>query len=149
MVLCQSVPLEADFAGEQPTLRHLVLWHRMRPSGRSAADLIVRLMTPEQEIAQKKRLVSAAKALLSLQVGIAVGCLRVCKILSWLRLRDDERYKVFSQFIEATGAIPIANERLLWAYEALMEQDEKLATIEAMYRPSILKACIAIITSYQ
>ena len=105
-------------------------------------------MTPEQEIAPKKRLVSAAKALLSLQVGIAVGCLRVRKILFWLRLQDDERYQVFTQFIEATGAIPIANERLLWAYAALLEQDEKLARIEAMYRPNILKACIAIITKF-
>ena len=132
----------------RPTMRHssVSLYHWLW--GRMSAEFNVRLMTPEQEIAQKKRLVSAAKALLSLQVGIAVGCLRVRKILFWLRLQDDERYQVFTQFIEATGAIPIANERLLWAYAALLEQDEKLARIEAMYRPNILKACIAIITKF-
>ena len=132
----------------QPTTRHSAISRYHWFSGRMSAEFNVRLMTPEQEIAQKKRLVSAAKALLSLQVGIAVGCLRVRKILFWLRLQDDERYQVFTQFIEATGAIPIANERLLWAYAALLEQDEKLARIEAMYRPNILKACIAIITKF-
>ena len=105
-------------------------------------------MTPEQEVARTKRLVSAAKALLSLQVGIAAGSLRVRKILHWLNLQDDEKYQGFTGFITATGAIPLANERLLWAYSALLEQDEKLAKIEAMYRPSILKACIAIITEF-
>jgi Protein of unknown function (DUF2489) len=105
-------------------------------------------MTPEQEVARKKQLVSAAKALLSLQVGIAAGCLRVRKILFWLRLQDEERYLIFNQFITATGAIPLANERLLWAHSALLEQDEKLARIEAKYRPCILRACIAIIAEF-
>ena len=105
-------------------------------------------MTPNQKIARTKRLVSTAKAILSLQVGIAVGSLRICKLLSWLHLQDDAKYQVFSQFIRSAGAIPLANERLLWAHSALLEQDEKLSQIEAIYRPKIMKACIAIITEW-
>ena len=57
---------------------------------------------------------SAAKALLSLQVGISVGCVRIGKILHWLTLQDDEQYRIFNQFNRATAGLPIGNERLLW-----------------------------------
>lgn len=105
-------------------------------------------MTPEQEIARKKQLVSAAKALLSLQVGISVGCVRIGKILHWLTLQDDEQHQVFNQFNGATIGLPIGNERLLWAHPALLEHDAKLAEIEAEFRPKLLGACIAIIDKY-
>ena len=105
-------------------------------------------MTPDQEIARKKQLVSAAKALLSLQVGIGIGCVRINKILHWLSLQDDHRYHVFKQFFAKAMDLPIGNERLLWARSALLEQDAKLAEIEAEFRPKLLRACMAIIDTY-
>ncbi|WP_157956639.1 DUF2489 domain-containing protein [Dyella sp. C11] len=105
-------------------------------------------MTPEQEVARKKQLVSAAKALLSLQVGVGIGCVRINKFLHWLSLQDDPRYQIFKQFLAATAGLPLGNERLRWAYAALLECDAKLATIEADFRPRILGACIDIIGTY-
>lgn len=105
-------------------------------------------MTPEQEIARKKQMVSAAMALLSLQVGIGVGCVRINKVLHWLLLQDDLRYQVFRQFLAATMGLPIGNERLHWARSALLESDARLAAIEAEFRPKILSACIDIIDTY-
>jgi hypothetical protein len=105
-------------------------------------------MTPDQEIARKKQLVSAAKALLSLQVGIGVGCIRIGKILSWLGLHGQETFEVFQQFFKATVGFPIGNERLLWATDALLAKDAELAKIEAIFRPAILAACVAIISTY-
>jgi hypothetical protein len=105
-------------------------------------------MTPEQEVARKKQMVSAAKALLSLQVGIGVGCVRINKILHWLSLQDDLRYQVFKQFLAATTGLPIGNERLLWAHAALLESDAKLAAIEAEFRPKVLRTCIDVIDTY-
>ena len=108
----------------------------------------VNLMTPEQEVARKKRLVSAAKALLSLQVGVSIGCVRISKVLYWLGYQDRLPYQVFRQFNQATVGLPIGNERLLWSYPALLEQDEKLAKIEGEFRPKVLRACVAIIAQY-
>jgi len=105
-------------------------------------------MTPEQEVARKKQMVSAAKALLSLQVGIGVGCVRINKILHWLSLQDDVPYQVFKQFLSATIGLPIGNERLLWGHAALLESDAKLAAVEAGFRPKILSTCIDIIDTY-
>jgi hypothetical protein len=105
-------------------------------------------MTPEQEVARKKQMVSAAKALLSLQVGVGVGCVRINKIIHWLSLQDDLRYQVFEQFLAATIGLPMGNERLLWAHAALLERDAKLAAIEAHFRPKVLSTCIDIIDTY-
>ena len=105
-------------------------------------------MTPEQEVARKKQLVSAAKALLSLQVGIGVGCIRINKLLYWLGLEGSEHGKIFKQFLDVTRDIPIGNERLHWLPQALLEQDAKLTKLEAKFRPAILSACVGIIASY-
>jgi hypothetical protein len=105
-------------------------------------------MTPEQEISRKKQLVSAAKALLSLQVGIGVGCVRISKVLYWLGLQNELPYQVFKKFNEATIGLPIGNERLLWSHSALLEQDQKLAKIETKFRQEILGTCAAIIERY-
>lgn len=105
-------------------------------------------MTPEQEVARKKQLVSAAKALLSLQVGIGVGCIRINKLLFWLRLEASEEHQVFRQFVKAASGLPIGNERLLWATEALLQQDTTLNKVEAKFRPAIMRACVNIIATY-
>jgi hypothetical protein len=93
-------------------------------------------------------LVSAAKALLSLKVGIGFGCMRIGKILSWLGLYGQEEYKVFQQFLKAAVGFPIGNERLRWATDALLAKDAELAKIEVKFRPAILVACVAIISTY-
>ena len=116
---------------------------RQRPLSSSVSH-----MTPAQEAARKKQLVSAAKALLSLQVGIAVGCIRVDKLLFWLRLHEEKQFQVFRQFFTATAGLPIGNERLLWATDALLQQDAALAKLEAKFRPAILQACVKIVSAY-
>jgi len=105
-------------------------------------------MTPEQEIARKKKLVSAAKSLLSLQSGFGIGCTRINKILFWLGSDYRDRFPVFGQFLKASINYPIGNERLLWAYEPLLELDKKLAVVESQFRALIIESCIAIIKEY-
>lgn len=105
-------------------------------------------MSPEQEVSRKKQLVSAAKALLSLQVGIGVGCIRINKLLYWLGLEGGEHGQIFRQFLDAARDIPIGNDRLQWSLQALLEQDAKLTKLEAKFRPAILNACAGIITTY-
>jgi hypothetical protein len=105
-------------------------------------------MTPAQAVARKKQLVSAAKALLSLQIGVAVGCTRIGKFLTWLNLNDEKEFQVFHKFLTATIGLPIGNERLLWATDALLQQDTKLSAVEARFRPAIMRACINIIATY-
>ena len=106
-------------------------------------------MTPEQRIANAKKLVSAARAILSLQVGLGVGCIRIKKILGWLGPEATTEFPVFAEFLSSIpGSVPVGNERSHWSSKALLEIDQKLAKVEARFRPRILEACAEIIAIY-
>ncbi len=106
-------------------------------------------MTPEQEAARKKQLVSAAKALLSLQVGLAVGAIRIDKMLMHLSPELKKQHPIFGEFLSTIPMnVPLGSARLLWAPEALMEMDKKLSPIEKKYRTKLLLESIKIIANY-
>lgn len=105
-------------------------------------------MTPEQEVAKRKQLVSAARSLLSLQAGFGVGCTRINRVLYWLGREHQSAFPVFGEFLQATLNYPIGHERLMWDHEALLEKDRGLALIESEFRGAILKSCSQIIAMY-
>ena len=106
-------------------------------------------MTPEQKIARTKKLVSAARALLSLQVGLAVGAKRVADALHLLDHEVCDKHSVFFDFYRAIPAdIPLGNVRLLWQSDAMIRTDSKLAEIENIYREKLLSECAVIIRTY-
>lgn len=106
-------------------------------------------MTPEQRVARIKKLVSAAKALLSLQVGLAVGAQRIDRILRWLEPEIQSNHQIFSEFISAIPAgLPLGSARLLWEPNKLLENDPILSKIENKYRAPILQECLNIIQIY-
>ena len=105
-------------------------------------------MTPEQRESRIRRLVSAAKAVLSLQVGLAVGANRIIGILYHLGPEFRNAHPIFDQFIRSVPpVVPIGGARLLWAPDALMKTDKVLAKTENKYRKSVLVECIQIIAS--
>ena len=106
-------------------------------------------MTLEQKIARTKKLVSAARALLSLQVGLAVGAKRVADALYHLDPEMRGKHTVFSAFYDAIPAdIPLGNVRLLWQSDAMIRTDAQLAEIESRYREKLLSECAVIIRTY-
>lgn len=106
-------------------------------------------MTPEQEISRRAKLISTAKALLSLQVGLAVGASRVRNVLSWLGEDYRREHPIFEFFIANIPAdIPLGGARLLWRSEVMLETDDRLARIEAKFRRALLNECVRIIDRY-
>lgn len=106
-------------------------------------------MTPDQETARRRRLVSAAKALLSLQVGLAVGGLRMIGILHSLGKPYEQAHAVFFEFINSIPMdIPLGGARLLWNPGPMLESDARLAEVEAAYRRLLLEEWVRIIEMY-
>ena len=106
-------------------------------------------MTPEQRVANTKRLVSASRALLSLQVGMFIGARRIEKILGWLGPEVQSEFPVFTEFLNAVPAsLPAGVERLHWSSKALLELDPRLAAIEMKFRARLLEGCAEIIATY-
>lgn len=107
-------------------------------------------MTPEQKNARIKRLVSAARALLSLQVVLYVGARRIEHVLDWLGADFKTKHYIFSEFTQAVPIdIPVGNARLMWNPEALLRTDSRLASVEARFRTQLLAECIDIIRQYR
>ena len=106
-------------------------------------------MTPEQKEAQTRRLVSAARALLSLNVGLYVGARRIENVLTWLGADFQANHPVFSEFTNAVPRdIPVGTARLLWDPEAMLKTDVRLASVEERFRAKLLAECTKIIRAY-
>jgi hypothetical protein len=106
-------------------------------------------MTPEQRDARTRRLVSAARALLSLQVGLYVGARRIENLLTWLGPEFRTKHPIFSEFTGAVPLdIPVGTARLLWNQEAMLKTDAKLASVETRFRTALLAECVEIIKRY-
>jgi hypothetical protein len=106
-------------------------------------------MTPKQEIARYKRLVSAAKAMLTSQVGFYIGAIRVRNVLRTMGEELENQHGIFSKFLESVPVdIPLGNARLLWEPSAMLKSDQKLLVVESKFRSGLLAECVNIIKLY-
>jgi hypothetical protein len=65
---------------------------------------------------------SAARALLSLQVGLYVGARRIENVLNWLGPDFQTKHRIFSEFADTVPRdIPLGSTRLLWEPLAVLE----------------------------
>ena len=97
-----------------------------------------------------RRFVANARAIVSYQVGLPLGCTKMMKILSWIENEDKEaaKFPVFEEYFRATIDLPTGPERLHYSREALRRYDERLVTINLRYREEIIDACFKIIERY-
>ncbi len=98
----------------------------------------------------RAKLVSAALSILANEVALPQGCVRIAKILYWLRPLDDVQYPVVREYLQAleeTGA-PLGSDRLLWERRRLAELDVALWSVTERYRAAIIEACWSIIDRF-
>lgn len=95
-----------------------------------------------------KKLVSAARALVTYQVGLPHAIARISKILVWLGWTEREEYQLFRAYLSETDDLPIGTERLLCDREALRRFDKRLERINASYRDEVFETCFGIIDEF-
>ena len=97
-----------------------------------------------------KKLVSAARAVISNQVALPFGVIRIVRILAWLQPLSDVEYPIFRSFLyEAERqSLPLSTDRLLWNPDKLAEKDEQLQEIVERYRKDIIEECWNITKAY-
>ena len=106
-------------------------------------------MTPEQEVARKRRVVSAARRLLSLEAGLVTGASRLRYALRYLGDEHEQRFPTFGRFLDAIpGPTPLGELRLVCAEEFLLRTDAQLAAVEAMFREPIMRECLAVLNEF-
>ncbi len=104
---------------------------------------------PPQSVTHLKKLVSAARAIVTYQVGLPVGSIRIGRILSSLQPLIELSYPVFDEYLKALTGLPISSERLEWSRErSLRVHDKKLEAANIKFRDAIFEACYEIIDSH-
>ena len=106
------------------------------------------MTNPHKSVTHLKQLVSAARAIVTYQVGLPLGCIRVRKILIWLKPHKELVYPVFDEYLKSVSALPLSSERLRWNRDALREADKKLEAASKRFRDRIFEACYEIIDLY-
>jgi hypothetical protein len=107
-------------------------------------------MAQNQEAIQfnVKKLVSNAKAILTNQIALPLGVRKMNKIRYWINQSQSVMsidFKIFDEFDNMVKGCPVGTERLLWAQEALKEQDKIIDNASAIYKEGILDKCFEII----
>lgn len=107
-------------------------------------------MIDKQTNAQERKLLCAARSLLSMQVGMCLGAIRMAQLLAGMGEPYLQRHGIFAEFASAIPAgLPVGMARLYWAPEALLERDAALAQIEARFRSGLLAECQVILRRYK
>jgi hypothetical protein len=97
-----------------------------------------------------RQMVANARAIISYQVGLPVGCIKMERIFYWLKNEGygAAEYPIFKTYCDATRALLIGSERLNCSREALRRNDESLVAINLKYREEIIDTCFEIIERY-
>ena len=106
-------------------------------------------MNPQQHQSLIRKLVANARAIISYQVGLPVGCVKMNKILIWLAAFEKLDYPIFNDYLKDTTELPISTERLQWNRESLRKYDERLLQINLRYREKVIDTCFEIIEKYK
>src|SRR5687767_4010134 len=103
-------------------------------------------MNEQKRDSYLRKLVANARAIISYQVGLPVGCVKMSRLLYWLENEGEKLdFPVFGAYLDKVREIPTGSERLECSRAALRRYDERLVPINLEYRERIIDACFDII----
>ncbi len=96
-----------------------------------------------------RRLVANARAIITYQVGLPVGCVKMNRLLYWLANEGEKLdFPIFGEYLETVHDIPTGSERVECSRAALRRYDERLVPINLEYRERIIDTCFDIVELY-
>ena len=107
-----------------------------------------RIVNPDKQTSYRRKLVSTARAIVTYEVGLPLGCARMARILSWLRPYDDVEFPIFDEYQHATAELPTGQERLHWDRRALRELDVRLEALNREFRDRVFESCYVVIDRF-
>ncbi len=102
----------------------------------------------QQEENLRNKLLANARAMLSNQVAMPLGAVKMNKIRNWgsgIEILAKIDLSVFEEYASTFKSSPVGSERLLWHKEALKEQDKHLDAMTGIYKDRIIDKCFEII----
>ena len=106
------------------------------------------MKNPDKRDAAVRRVVSAARLIVTYQIGLPVGCQRLSRALYWLSPYEQNLPTVIDDYMKAVLTLPIGAERLEWDRAALKEKDVALETINQKFRDRIFNTCWSLLDRF-
>ena len=106
------------------------------------------MTNPDRRDAAAKKVVSAARSIVTYQIGLPVGCQRMSRSLIWLKPHDMNLPTIFDDYLAETVGLPIGSERLEWDREYLQQKDIALEKINQRFRDRIFDTCWTLISRF-
>jgi hypothetical protein len=106
------------------------------------------MTNPSKRDVAAKKVVLAARAIVTYQIGLPVGCQRISRALVWLKPHEISLPTIFDDYLAETVGLPIGSERLEWDRKTLHQKDIALENINQQFRDRIFDACWALISRF-
>lgn len=106
------------------------------------------MTNPDRRTSLRRKLVSAARAVVTYQTGLPVGCVRLERVLTWLRAVEPVEMPAVAAYVEATQLLPRGTERLAWDRAALRPLDVRLEAINREFRDRVFEECYSVIDRF-
>ena len=106
-------------------------------------------MNEQKRVSYLRKLVANARATISYQVGLPVGCVKMERLMVWLGTEGEKlSFPVFGEYLLKVREFPTGSERLECSRAALRRYDERLVPINLEYRERIIDACFEIVERF-
>jgi hypothetical protein len=106
------------------------------------------MTNPSKRDSAARKVVSAARAIVTYQIGLPQGCVRVNRALRWLAPYEKSLPTVFEDYLKEVRLLPIGSERLTWNRKALKEKDIALEAANQQFRNQIFDSCWTLIDRF-
>jgi hypothetical protein len=99
---------------------------------------------PSKRDAAARKVVAAARSIVTYQIGLPAGCQRITRTLAQIAPYETGLPMVFQEYMNEVRGMPIGSERLLWNRRVLQETDVALEATNQRFRGQIFDACWTI-----
>lgn len=96
-----------------------------------------------------RKVVAAAKSILSGELGIVAGARHLAKWRFDLGAEHDPDLMFFVGVDSETDHLPVGDARSHWDAQALKQKDEEMRSFEATFREEALRACQRLVQKYE
>ncbi|MGA2868920.1 MAG: DUF2489 domain-containing protein [Verrucomicrobiota bacterium] len=95
-----------------------------------------------------RKVVAAAQSILSGELGVVAGALRLFSLAHEVGVKGDADFNLFIGIVSETDHLPLGEARQHWNPDALLAKDAELADYEARVRERAFAACRSLIQKY-
>jgi len=103
---------------------------------------------PSKRDSAARKVVAAARSVVTYQIGLPQGCLRVNRALQWLAPYETGLSTIFEDYLKQVRLLSIRSERLGWNRKALEEKDVAIEAANQNFRNEIFDSCWDLIARF-